>query len=167
MSARKASVVRKTRETDIKLSLDLDGTGVTKLRTGVPFFEHMLDVCCRQALFDLEISAKEAEEIREQLMQGRGWPLIEQRLRDEPYRSRRIFVDAQITSQEARFVVRDEGSGFDVQSLPTVDDPQALQGRVGRGLVLIRTFMDEVRYNDVGNEITMIHRRRPDAAAPQ
>jgi len=58
MSARKASVVRKTRETDIKLSLDLDGTGVTQLRTGVPFFEHMLDVCCRQALFDLEISAK-------------------------------------------------------------------------------------------------------------
>jgi imidazoleglycerol-phosphate dehydratase len=58
MSARKAQVTRKTRETDIKLTLNLDGTGATKLKTGVPFFEHMLDVCCRQALFDLEISAK-------------------------------------------------------------------------------------------------------------
>ena len=58
MIARKASVQRKTRETDIKLSLSLDGSGATKLRTGVPFFEHMLDVCCRQALFDLEIQAR-------------------------------------------------------------------------------------------------------------
>ena len=58
MSARTASIARKTRETDIKLTLKLDGTGLTKLRTGLPFFEHMLDVCCRQALFDLEVSAK-------------------------------------------------------------------------------------------------------------
>jgi len=49
---------RKTRETDIKLVLNLDGQGITKLKTGLPFFEHMLDVCCRQALFDLEIQAK-------------------------------------------------------------------------------------------------------------
>ena len=57
MNARKASVQRKTRETAIKLSLWLDGSGATRLKTGLPFFEHMLDVCCRQALFDLEIQA--------------------------------------------------------------------------------------------------------------
>jgi len=57
-SARVGRSVRKTRETDIKLSLNLDGGGKTKLKTGLPFFEHMLDVCCRQALFDLEIQAK-------------------------------------------------------------------------------------------------------------
>ena len=56
--SRKAAIARKTRETDIKLSLDLDGSGVTKLKTGLPFFEHMLDVCCRQALFDLTLQAK-------------------------------------------------------------------------------------------------------------
>lgn len=58
MNARKASVQRKTRETAIQLSLSLDGSGATRLKTGLPFFEHMLDVCCRQALFDLEIQAR-------------------------------------------------------------------------------------------------------------
>jgi len=144
----------------------LSGVGLSdtgeRLRVGVAFGEAL-----RNALYhgNLEISSKEAEEIREQLMQGKGWPLIEQRLREEPYRGRRIFVDVRITPQEARFVVRDEGAGFDVQALPTVDDPEALQGRLGRGLVLIRTFMDEVLYNDVGNQITMIKRRRVEAAA--
>jgi imidazoleglycerol-phosphate dehydratase len=55
---RKAQSLRKTRETDIQLKLKLDGTGKTVFRTGLPFFEHMLDVCMRQALFDLEIKAK-------------------------------------------------------------------------------------------------------------
>jgi imidazoleglycerol-phosphate dehydratase len=54
---RQAAIARKTRETAIQLKLSLDGSGATKLRTGLPFFEHMLDVCCRQALFDLEIRA--------------------------------------------------------------------------------------------------------------
>ena len=54
---RMAKADRKTRETSIKLQLNLDGQGRTQLKTGLPFFEHMLDVFCRQALFDLEISA--------------------------------------------------------------------------------------------------------------
>ena len=133
-----------------------------RLRVGVAFGEAL-----RNALYhgNLEISYKEEEEIREQLMQGKGWPLIEQRLRQHPYCSRRIFVDVRITAHEARLVVRDEGAGFDVKALPTIDDSDALQGRIGHGLVLIRTFMDEVVFNDVGNEITMIKRRRPDASA--
>ena len=55
---RKAVIGRKTKETRIELSLTLDGTGKTSLKTGLPFFEHMLDVMCRQALFDLSIKAK-------------------------------------------------------------------------------------------------------------
>lgn len=58
MSRRSATVSRKTRETSIQLKLVVDGRGHTQLKTGVAFFEHMLDVCCRQALFDLSISAK-------------------------------------------------------------------------------------------------------------
>jgi imidazoleglycerol-phosphate dehydratase len=57
MKSRIAKVVRKTRETAIDLRLDLDGQGRTKLKTGLPFFEHMLDVFCRQALFDLDLKA--------------------------------------------------------------------------------------------------------------
>ena len=54
---RRAEIKRKTRETRIRLRLDVQGSGRTRLKTGLPFLEHMLDVCCRQALFDLDIAA--------------------------------------------------------------------------------------------------------------
>ena len=57
MSKRKTSYSRKTRETDIRLDLNIDGSGATRLKSGLPFLEHMLDCLCRQALFDLSISA--------------------------------------------------------------------------------------------------------------
>lgn len=58
MSPRRSKVGRKTRETEIAMSLRLDGRGATALRTGLPFLEHMLDCLCRQALFDLTLRAK-------------------------------------------------------------------------------------------------------------
>lgn len=57
MSNRTASTERNTLETQIKLSIDLDGTGDSKLETGVPFLEHMLDQVARHGLIDLEINA--------------------------------------------------------------------------------------------------------------
>lgn len=53
-----ATITRKTKETDITLSLDIDGTGKTQIDTGVPFFDHMLDAFGRHGLFDLTVSAK-------------------------------------------------------------------------------------------------------------
>jgi imidazoleglycerol-phosphate dehydratase len=55
---RKALVERKTRETDIRLALDLDGSGQYQVETGVPFFDHMLESFAKHALFDLELRAK-------------------------------------------------------------------------------------------------------------
>ena len=54
---RTASVERTTKETDIRLSLDLDGTGAVDVETGVPFFDHMLDAFGRHGLFDLSVRA--------------------------------------------------------------------------------------------------------------
>lgn len=56
--ARRAEVVRTTRETDIRLALDLDGHGRGDVETGVPFLDHMLAQLARHGLFDLEIRAK-------------------------------------------------------------------------------------------------------------
>ena len=53
--SRCASVERNTRETQIKVTLDLDGSGKTRLNTGVGFFDHMLDGFARHGLFDLEV----------------------------------------------------------------------------------------------------------------
>lgn len=57
MSARKATVERKTGETDIKLSINLDGTGKYSIETGVPFFNHMLELLSKHSLIDMNIKA--------------------------------------------------------------------------------------------------------------
>ena len=53
-----AEVSRNTQETQIRVAINLDGTGVQKLNTGVPFLDHMLDQIARHGLIDLEIEAK-------------------------------------------------------------------------------------------------------------
>ena len=58
MTQRQASVGRNTLETQIQVSVNLDGTGECKLDTGVPFLEHMLDQIARHGLIDLDITAK-------------------------------------------------------------------------------------------------------------
>jgi CheY-like chemotaxis protein len=78
---------------------------------------------------------------------------------EPPYAERRVHVIAHETRSEATYVIRDEGGGFDPSALPDPTDPQNLDRRTGRGLFLIRTFMDEVRHNAAGNEITLIKRR--------
>lgn len=55
--ARTAEVTRKTGETDITVRLDLDGTGICDIDTGVPFFDHMLNAFGRHGLFDLTVRA--------------------------------------------------------------------------------------------------------------
>lgn len=58
MTARRAQVTRNTKETQISVSMNLDGNGSAKLDTGLPFLEHMLDQVARHGLIDLEIAAK-------------------------------------------------------------------------------------------------------------
>ncbi len=57
-AARRASVERKTRETEIRLDLDLDGSGDYDVSTGISFFDHMLESFAKHALFDLHLRAK-------------------------------------------------------------------------------------------------------------
>lgn len=56
-AVRRAEVTRNTNETQIRVAINLDGTGLQKLNTGVPFLDHMLDQVARHGLFDLEIEA--------------------------------------------------------------------------------------------------------------
>ena len=56
--SRTAKIARKTKETEIELTLDLDGSGQANIATGVGFFDHMLDLLARHALIDLTVQAK-------------------------------------------------------------------------------------------------------------
>lgn len=55
---RSATIYRKTNETEIELTLNLDGEGKTELKTGIPFLEHMLDLFSKHGQFDLTVHAK-------------------------------------------------------------------------------------------------------------
>ncbi|MDQ3908002.1 MAG: imidazoleglycerol-phosphate dehydratase HisB [Acidobacteriota bacterium] len=57
-NARAAEVARKTKETDIRVALSLDGAGVARVSTGVPFLDHMLELFARHGLFDLEVECR-------------------------------------------------------------------------------------------------------------
>lgn len=91
------------------------------------------------------------------------YKLAETRRGQQPYAVRRIHVDARLNREEGIFVIRDEGEGFDPAG---VADPreESLDKVSGRGLLLMRTFMDDVAYNDVGNQVTLTKRRKSTAA---
>jgi CheY-like chemotaxis protein len=99
-----------------------------------------------------------ASELREK-SESEYQKLIAERQRQKPYRERRVYVTSKETLAEVRYTVRDEGKGFDPKKLPDPTDPANLEKTTGRGLLLIRTFMDEVFHNDVGNQITLVKRR--------
>ena len=112
-----------------------------------------LEEALRNAMFhgNLEISS----EVRE------GDPnayakLLAERVQSDPWQTRRLHVSVRLSRQEGTFVIRDEGPGFDPRSLPDPTDPANLERVSGRGLLLMRTFMDDVKFNATGNEVTMI-----------
>ncbi len=127
-----------------------------RIRVGVALEEALLNAIYRG---NLELGVEELQEDRVRLLSGNGRSLVEQRSSEPPYRDRKTLVRIQVTPNEARFIVRDEGPGFNVLPIANADDPSAVVREGGRGLVLIRTFMDEVSYNAKGNELTMVKRR--------
>ncbi len=82
--------------------------------------------------------------------------LIQERMNQDPYQQRRVKTNISVNRTEVRFVVEDEGDGFDLSTVPQSGDPQALKYGIGRGLVLMTTFMDEVIFEKNGRVVTMI-----------
>ncbi len=123
-----------------------------RTRVGVALEEAFLNAIIHG---NLEVSSKlrDADD-------GSYEKLIAVRMGQSPYRDRRVKVLAKFSQTEARFVIRDEGNGFDVSKLPDPTDPENMARAHGRGVLLIRTFMDDVRYNSKGNQVTLIKRRK-------
>jgi serine/threonine-protein kinase RsbW len=76
-----------------------------------------------------------------------------------------VRITAEISPHEARFTIEDEGEGFDVNSIPNPLDPENLFKTSGRGVLFIYNIMDEVKYNERGNRLTMI--KKSDIGKPE
>ena len=126
------------------------GDETTRMRIGVALQESLAN-----ALYhgNLECSS-ELRQDDERIFYG----LANERCAIEPFRSRRIHFDSTVDAEAARFVIRDEGPGFDTSSLDKPFDPEDLLKIGGRGMLLIRTFMDKVSHNETGNQITLMKR---------
>jgi CheY-like chemotaxis protein/anti-sigma regulatory factor (Ser/Thr protein kinase) len=106
---------------------------------------------------NLEVSS----ELRQQGSGDAYLRAAEERRHEPPYRDRCIHVQVRLSCAESVYVIRDEGNGFDPAALPDPTDPANMEKASGRGLLLIRTFMDRVTFNEVGNEITMVMCHQP------
>jgi CheY-like chemotaxis protein len=127
----------------------------SRIRLGVAYEEALLNGIYHG---NLEVSS----DLR-QNGDGAFHELAHQRRFQPPYADRRLRVQANISRAEAVCTIADEGPGFDPSVLPDPTDPANLDRVGGRGLLLIRTFLDDVRFNPKGNEITLVKRRE---AAP-
>ena len=85
--------------------------------------------------------------------------MIAVRLLKSPFGDRRVEVTARYTNSEASFTISDEGPGFDVMAVPDPTDEENICLTHGRGLFLMRSFMDEVIHNAVGNQVTLVKRK--------
>jgi CheY-like chemotaxis protein len=129
------------------------GDATTRLRIGVALQEALTN-----ALYhgNLEVSSDLRQEDERHF-----YDLADRRRLLDPYRSRRIDVRSTLDRCRLSFVIRDEGPGFDAAAGNRPIDPEDLMRIGGRGLLLIRAFMDEVSHNATGNEITMVKLASP------
>jgi CheY-like chemotaxis protein len=124
----------------------------SRIRLGIAYEEALLNGIYHG---NLEVSS----DLRQKNGDGAFHQLARARRQQFPYAGRRLHVRARLARSEAVCVITDDGPGFDPSALPDPTDPANLGQVGGRGLLLIRTFLDEVRFNQKGNEITLIKRR--------
>ncbi|HEY4505647.1 MAG TPA: ATP-binding protein [Candidatus Paceibacterota bacterium] len=74
---------------------------------------------------------------------------------------RRVYVDIDVTPNRVSLTIRDEGAGFNWREVsdPTVGD--AVMKTSGRGLFFMRSFFDDISYNEIGNEVRIVKSKKP------
>ena len=117
-------------------------------RVGVAMEEALLNACLHGNL-----------ELDSRLREGDGNEfdrLARERSAAEPWTKRRVTVDASISPQQLKVQITDEGTGFNPENLPDPTDPENLLKPHGRGVMMMKLFLDEVTWNEQGNSVTLI-----------
>ncbi len=118
------------------------------LRVGTALYESLINAI-EHGNLEMPASARENQE-------SYYGVVLEERSRRAPYRNRRVRLTTSFTRRFAKFIVQDDGPGFDPAALPDPTAESHVARTDGRGLFLIRTYMDEVSFNESGNVVTMI-----------
>lgn len=113
---------------------------------------------------NLELTNEDLDSIEYELS-GNESTVVDFRLEEQPYCDRKVYVEWTVTRSEVRIVVRDEGFGFDVATIPPPEKMLALDELSGRGITYMRMFADEIRFNDAGNEVVLIKHGRAASSA--
>jgi anti-sigma regulatory factor (Ser/Thr protein kinase) len=139
--------------------------GIQQVMTGMEFGDAVERIRVSEALEEallnamyhgnLEISRKELAAVRSELDDHMLDRLIEERCKDPKISDRRILTVSHITKDEARFVIRDEGRGFDPSNVTGETTSDRFASGQDRGMILIRSLMDELRFNKTGNELVI------------
>lgn len=91
----------------------------------------------------------------------RFYDLAEERRTRAPYHHRRINVKVELSAEYVSVTIEDGGQGFDPSALPDPTQEGFIDRPHGRGILLMKTFMDEVEFNATGNEVRMVKRVEP------
>lgn len=137
-------------------------TSLELVRLGVATEHAVLNAMFRG---NLELSREQTPDKNAAIYAAESTDAIRERSQQEPYCHRKVHVEAIASEQAFRIVVRDRGKGFDTSRLPEAGDPRLLESEGGRGLVLMTSFVDQLFFNDEGNEVTLIKRSTRDDEA--
>ncbi len=130
--------------------------GATEMMRLCMAFEHAL----LNAIYrgNLELTRQDLPATDNGILQGVEPAIAQQRKLLSPYSERFVEVQMDVTLEEIRLIVRDEGRGFDTSCVPAASGPESLESESGRGLIIMTNFMDGIAFNTLGNEVTMVKR---------
>lgn len=141
-------------ESDLQRTDFADGTGLFRIVTAVK--EAILNAIDHG---NMELDSRLKDE-----QDGAAFSrLAKERQTQSPWCDRKVTVTMRLSPEQLSYTIRDQGSGFDPAELPNPADPENIARAHGRGLLLIRSFMDDVIFNDKANQITLIKYRKDSA----
>jgi DNA-binding response OmpR family regulator len=135
----------------LQLPCLLDESEILNLKIGI---EEMIINAIEHGNLGISFSEK-----NNAIARGRLGDLLAERLLSNDNSAKKVCISSSITTESFRISIRDEGRGFDWRNLPAVL-PENLFTFGGRGIFLTKIYYDEVLYNDPGNEVTLIKRKR-------
>jgi anti-sigma regulatory factor (Ser/Thr protein kinase) len=123
-----------------------------RIRAAVALEEALVNAMCHG---NLELTAEELDRGRAGGPDGLR-DVIARRRSQSPYCDRKMVLDVHVTNSTARFVIRDDGGGFERLPARRFTREDCFQNGNGFSVALMNMLMDDVSYNEIGNELTLI-----------